>query len=558
VSPTRRAGAALAAAIALAALFAGASRRDLFERLERQLSRHQVAAPLGVRNRLRDHLQGQRALHLQPPAELFRVEPLTAAGRCPDPPMGVDPVPPGAMPSSLVAPPDWLVPGRTLVSLWMDGCRRRWLHRHRQRHGRDFEELGWVSVYEGGELRFASAVGVRVHGRTSRDRYPFSYRLYFRGTYGEPSFPAELLDPELSGGLRRVVVKRDLGIDAERRPWPLVEFTAQQVARRLGAPAPRARPVKMSLSGEAPRNFYLIEQINEELLRRELGRGDLEVVPGKVSRSEPAAAKLRAEERWIAAQPAPLTQPTAATRYDLDDLHASLLTALFVGAGDAFQDALVRDRRGGLAGGRWRLVPWDLDYAWRDLPRGLLQRFQGHDDLLPMLRDRGEGLARVPAQLLRRLLNEDPAFRAEVARRLLAALNHRLTPDYLAELHARVARAADELALEDRAFLARLADYFARRPGELLRQAELHLDAPPHHAVTVRGEDGLRFRVDGRELVERFRGWGHAATPLALAVAGDDAARFAGWYEGDRLLSSAPAYELAVAAPRAVVARARR
>lgn len=558
MSPTRRLAVALAAALGLAALFATASRSGYFAALERRLARDEVEAPLDVRNRLRDHLQRQHALHLQPPDDLDQIAPLAADGRCPDPPMGARPVAPGEMPSSRRAPGDWLLPGRTLVSIWLDRCRLKWLHRNRQSRGRRFEELGWVSVYEGGELRFASAVGVRMHGRTSRDRFPYSYRLYFRGTYGAPRFPAALVDPELAGGLRRVIVKRDLGIDEARRPWPLVEFTAQQIARRLGAHAPHARPVKMSLNGTAPRNYYLIEQLSGDFFERELGRADLEVAPGKVSHYEPSAALLRAEERWIAAQPRPLRAAVAATRFDLDSLHASLLTALFVGAGDAFQDALVRDRRGDLAGGRWLLLPWDLDYAFRDLPLrgGLPRRFQGHPDLLPMLLSPTESLPRVPAQLLRRLLREDPGFRAEVGRRLLAALNHDLTPEYLAGLSARLERASDELALDDRDFLVRMADYFERRPRELLRQAELHLGAPAHHAIEVRS-DGPRFRVDGRDPVDRLRGWASAATPLRLSLVAAEAGRFDGWYDGERLLSRDPDYELVAAAPRVVRLRAR-
>ena len=46
---------------------------------------------------------------------------------------------------------------------------------------------------------------------------------------------------------------------------------------------------------------------------------------------------------WIAAAPAPFTRAVAAEHYDLDRLTTWLVTVLFNGTGDLYQEAMLRE-----------------------------------------------------------------------------------------------------------------------------------------------------------------------------------------------------------------------
>lgn len=459
----------LAAAVALAALGALEPVRRLGERL----STRTVPAELDSRNRLRSTLRRGRALDLLPPEPLLERRPLDPDGRCPELEIGPGPLALEAIPSTRVAPPAVVSAQSPILSLYVDWCRLYWLHDHRRERGREFEEAGWVTLFVDGAPRFASAVGVRMHGGTSRKRYPYSYRLYFRPLYGEPAFPGRLLDPALASDPRVIVVKRDIGIDVDRRPWRFAEAVAFDIGRRLGARTPAALPIGLSINGLDPMPFTLEERIDEDWIRRHLGHDDFDRIRGKVERSDPEVSLRRELMDWIEASPEPFTRERAAERFDLEAVDRSVLTALFAATGDAFQDALVRDRTGAVAGGRWTTVLWDLDWSFHDYPR--LERFPRRDDLLPFLLDPTRRIIGPLHLLVVRLLAEDPAYRAELRRKLVAALEGPLDAAARAELLERFRATAERLALEDREFLDRLERFLEERPEELLAQADAHL-----------------------------------------------------------------------------------
>jgi hypothetical protein len=536
---------------AAAAVLAAAADSGFVRALERRLASDEVAVPLEVRNRALTQLRG--LLHVQLPERAFADEPRGADGRCPPPRVGPLPVPTEVMPSTWQAPGDWLVSGRTLLSLALDRCRQRWLRENRFARGRTFEELGWVSLFEDGELVFAAPVGVRMHGNTGRQRAPFNYRLYFRPAFSRPGLPARWIDHELDGELDQVVLKRDLGALPGGRPWPFVESIAYAIGRRLGAHTPGFRPVALSLNGARPLTYAVSERITPTFVRRRFGDGVFEVLPGKVRSRQPEAEPLERLKRWVRQAPPPLRAADAAKQFDIPGLLDSLVTALVVGAGDAFQDALVRDRRGGLHGGRWFFVLWDHDFGFRDGKRR--RRFSGAADLLPMLMRTRVPFDTVPALVANRLLREDPEFRARLVRRLVTAFNHEIPEESLAAIVAEHERLAAEVALADRTFFTELRQDLHRRPRELLDQAERLLDAVPFYTLEV-VSDGPRFRVDDRAPTRRFRGWSSTASPVRLEILGEDREAFAGWYAGERLFSDALALEVAAETALVLTARA--
>jgi len=393
---------------------------------------------------------------------------------CPEVRIATSAQAPASLASSSQAAP-WLasLPEATLVSLYLDPCRLARLQANRQARGRATEETGWVSVYARGRLRFASAVGVRLHGGTSRVRRLPSLRLYFRDSYGAAALPAELLAADLHGALSTVILEHELLADRRGNHWPFVHGVAYDVAALLGARVPRARPVAVVVNGARPRADLLIEHVAGSLLERRFGRDDLQWMRGT---PEPGTAEMARRESlagFIASQPAPLRSEWARRHFDLAALLDWTAAAVLCETVEPFQALSFRDPEGRLAAGKWSWVLWDLDrsfFAYSG-PRGRPSY------VLYLGSHRNDGY---PAGLLvRRLLREDPGFRRLLADRLERALDSDLTPPRIAALAARYAEADHQLGGVAPRLAPALVQFFAQRRSAVLPEIEmLRRDAP--------------------------------------------------------------------------------
>ncbi len=452
------------AIVALAALLAatpvGRQLAGVFER------RTAPARALGSA-RLRAALVRAEILAPQPPVGAADPWP---GGECPPIELG-RPLPDAAAPSTGSAPPEATRLGLPLVSLWLDPCRLARLHQRTWLHTREGEEVGWVSLFVDGRLRFASAVGVRLHGGASREYPPYSYRLHFRDEYGRAGAPPELMADGLDGVVERLVLAELDDEDRDGSPWPLPGETAFAIARRLGAETPSTQPVWLAIPGEPPRPASAIEQIGPAFLRRHYGHDEFDLVRGKRFAGDPDEAVVEAELAWIAGQPTPLSAEAAGERYDLESLLSWLVGAVFSGTGDLYQDAQVRDRTGAARGGRWFWIHWDHDMSFRTPPRQ--SRFGRFRDAFYYVVWSTRSTDRGPARaLLLRLLAEDAGFRERVRSRFARALAEELTTDFLADLVDVREREARALGFADLHFAATLREYFLIRPDQVRAQVE--------------------------------------------------------------------------------------
>ncbi|HET9767469.1 MAG TPA: CotH kinase family protein, partial [Thermoanaerobaculia bacterium] len=326
-------------------------------------------------SRLRRLLVRRGLLTLLPPAPTDAASAATTRRRadaglrtdtgCPEVRIATGAPAPASLPSSTQAAP-WLagLPEATLVSLYVDPCRLARLQGHRQARGRATEETGWVSVYAQGRLRFASAVGVRLHGGTSRVRRQPSLRLYFRDGYGAGALPAELLAADQHGALSTVILEHELLADRRGNHWPFTHGVAYDVAALLGARVPRARPVAVVVNGARPRADLLIEHVAGSLLERRFGRSDLEWMRGTPEPGTTEMARREALAGFIARQPAPLRSEWARRNFDLVELLDWTAAAVLCETVEPFQALTFRDPDGRLAEGRWSWVLWDLDRSF--------------------------------------------------------------------------------------------------------------------------------------------------------------------------------------------------
>ncbi|HLF57452.1 MAG TPA: CotH kinase family protein, partial [Thermoanaerobaculia bacterium] len=336
------------------------------------------------------------------------------------------------------------------------------------------------------------------------------------------------------------------------RTWYFLGALAYDVARRLGAETPAARPAAVSVNGERPQPYLLVERPDGDYLERHFGHRDFELVRTKWNPGEGEPAAAQRLRRFVVRAPAPLLRAVAATRFDLDALTDGFAAALYCATGEAFQSVLVRDRRGVLAGGRWSWIVWDYDSSFVD--RRGFTRFGRARDLLPYVL-RGSRLPYVNHILIHRLLDEDAGYRRELAARVVRALNHELTAEFLARRLEGYERSARELGVEDLEFLARLRAFTAERPAALYRQLETYLDVGAPRTVEVSAPvDSVR--VDGETLAGRYRGRYPAGLTVSVEVEPAARSRFAGWRIDDVELASSPLrLELEVDRPLRIEAR---
>jgi len=472
---------------------------------------------------------------------------------------------PRQMPSSLVVPGSPSAPPRPLLSVVVDeddlhdpqtGILARPFKR-----GMKWERPGYVSFYDAAsELRFASAVGVRVHGGKSRGHEHKSLRLYFRDLYGTEQFGTGLLFEAGADPIRSLVVHNDrrvLGRDPARPLWRFMNPLAFDIVRRVGGIAPRTEPVELLLNGDSVGPYVLMEHLDENGLRRLLGVERLTFGRTRLdSGSDPfRAGDRRAFEKfwdWPLTAATPLDLDEARARIDVDNLVAWFIGVLYCGTTDPFQGPLV------LAGpaeqARWRWVSWDMDHSFMDYYDRVDEAWQ--IDIFDEVLVRGLLREKRRAVLLDRLRQESPEFNALFVRAMGEALNHDLSPRFLHERVAHYARLAGELGAQDLRFVEDLERYVERRHRALREQLPLYFDSGPARRVEVTG--GRMLSIDGRAVRPPYAGWYFAGAAPRIEALPEDRAALLRWTVDGRpvsalhpaLLREARSIEAVFAGPR--------
>jgi hypothetical protein len=233
--------------------------------------------------------------------------------------------------------------------------------------GRTWERRGAMAYYDAGELRFASDVGVRVHGGGSRRNSPVqSFRLYFRGEYGAEEFGPLVIFDETADPIRRLVAHNDLRVGRMRQArrsrgrrdpayWHFTNPLAYDISARIGALAPQTKPSRFFLNGEFLGVYVLTEYVTDPpFFESHFGHTQISADPE-------AMDDLR---RWIRELGRPLTMSSVGERIDVENMTNWFLSVLFCGTGDPFQGpGQFHDAT--RASGNWFWINWDMDYSFR-------------------------------------------------------------------------------------------------------------------------------------------------------------------------------------------------
>ena len=402
---------------------------------------------------------------------------------------------PDRFPSSRVVPARELARARSVLSVYTE---RPYLNdpeigllANPTQIGRDWEHPATASYFEDGELLFASNIGLRVHGGTSRTGSPVqSFRLYFRRAYGSAQFrPGTLFDGK-GDPLSRLITHNDLRMNHDGRWWHMVNPLAFDISREVGALAPETQPAAFVLNGEPQGLYVLIEHVQEEFLESRFGHDNFE------------RADDQRRRHWMDTELprlAPFTAGDLSDWIDIESLSRWFVSIVFCATSDPFQGVIFRDMTH--ATPRWFWVNWDMDHSFMDL-YSYVQFPWRHDTFDTTLR-KGAFESRVLTQLIDR----DPEYRDYLAGLFLDALNYQLTPSFLGERYLHYRNIAQRYGLDDDRYLETLGEFLIQRPANVRRLMVQHLDLEPLARLRLDGPSGVDFRVNGHTVASDFIGW---------------------------------------------------
>jgi hypothetical protein len=335
------------------------------------------------------------------------------------------------------------------------------------------------------------------------------------------------------------VLRHDGRFDPWGRYWSWDAALSCDIARRVGCPAPYARPALLFLNGQEFGMRAALEHLSPDYFRDHYGHARFSLFDTKNSRRNNAhlvsgdGGSYRQLSEFLH-RPEPLTLVRLAERVDLDNLARWFATVLFLGTGDRLQGMLARDDST-TPPGKWLWIAWDLDQSFGKgiAPPAPSWEIDTFDDELvrrsPDLR----------AHILRRLRAEDPEFAPYFTRLFVEVLNHRLTDGFLVERLAHYRRLATEYrrGRDGEQAMEQLEDFLLRRKPVLRRQLDRHFGAGPAFRLEAAARAGRRLRIDGYVWSSPYRGWYFGSTPAELEVEPADREGFSHWLVDGRAQS---------------------
>jgi hypothetical protein len=353
-------------------------------------------------------------------------------------------------------------------------------------HGREWERPGTVAYFDDGQLKFATGVGVRIHGggsRKSSSRQGF--RLYFRREYGARQVPPGVLFGSKAQPIRHLVVHNDVR-DGRHFANPL----AYDIAQEVGAITADTSPVRFFVNGEFYGVFVLTERFDAQYFLAHWGH----------DRIDWTDEDMQSFWKW-SVEHRPLTMADVAAKADVENLARWFLATAFAATRDAYQGPgqyLDSSR----TPPRWFWVNWDMDGSFRAFD------LDSYSDLLNRVDElqRGRSHTEPRSNILTTLFAEDEAFRSLYKRLFVGAMNHHLTPAFLARRLDYYRRAGEQLGVEDVRYLREYRTFLERRPAFFRTLTESWLNTDPSQPMVLGLPADESVTIDGEAARDGFEG----------------------------------------------------
>jgi formylglycine-generating enzyme required for sulfatase activity len=435
---------------------------------------------------------------------------------------------PSALPSSSAVPRHEVASGLPVLSLTLDEADLydpvKGLIPNKRKHGPEWEREGSVSYFDGGRLMFASGVGVRIHGGSSRILAPRpGFRLYFRRRYGPREVPPGALFSEDAQPIRRLIVHDDMRPDSQGRYWHFANPLAYDIARAFGAIAPETKPVRFFLNGKYYGPFVLTERFDERYFAAHWDHDNVLL----------SQEKMNELWDWVRTT-RPLKMDNVSQHVNVDNMTRWLLAVAFCATRDAYQGPGQFLDETKKAGG-WFWVNWDMDQSFRDW------NLDSYQYLLERVAEgrRGRNPAEPRSVLLTHLLAEDPAYREYFKREVQKVLNHRVTDRFLQERYEHYLETATRLRVSNLEYLRLLRDFLERRPAFFRLTTEQWVNSAPSQPVALSAPAGIDLIVEGERVATGYRGMYFPDLAMMVDVADEDRAGWSGWRVNGRAVPGA-------------------
>jgi formylglycine-generating enzyme required for sulfatase activity len=437
---------------------------------------------------------------------------------------------PDALPSSRAVPPAEVTSGVPVLSLTLedevlhDPANGILTRQNIMKHGEEWEREGSVSYFDGGRMLFASGVGVRVHGGSSRHRSPRNgFRLYFRREYGPRELPRGVIFSPAADPVRRLVIHDDMRQDSDGTMWYFVNPLAYDIAMAMGAIAPETKPVRFFLNGEYWGPFVLTERFDERFFAAHFGYDDV-----LLSREE--MDKLF---EWVR-ETQPLTMQNVSEHVNLENLTRWFLAVAFCATRDAYQGPgqfLDQTKRSG----GWFWVNWDMDQSFRDW---------NHDSFQYLLerigeQRRGRNPSEPRAVILSELIANDAGYREYLKREVQRVLNHHVTDAFLQERYNRYLDIAGQLRVSNLDYLPRLRRFLENRRAFFRMISEQWLNTGPSQQVRLSASPGVSLLIDGERVSGGYEGLYFPDLEMVVDLADSRRSGLTGWRVNGRIVAGA-------------------
>ena len=424
---------------------------------------------------------------------------------------------PEAVPSSRAVPVSEIASGLPVLSLTLDEADlndpAKGLLPNKREHGEEWEREGSMSYFEGGKLRYASGVGVRIHGGGSRITAPRpGFRLYFRRKYGPRELPPGILFSPEAQPVRRIVVHDDVRRDG-KVDWHFANPLAYDIARAIGAIAPETKPVRFYLNGEYYGPFVVTERFDARYFAAHWGYDDILL-------SQEEMNKLW---EWVRTT-RPLTMANVSRHVNVDNVTRWFVAVAFTATRDAYQGPGQFLDRTKTSGG-WFWVNWDMDQSFRDW------NLDSYQYLLERVAEgrRGRNPAEPRSVILSELIAGDPQYRDYLKRVVQRALNHQLTQAFLMERYEHYLTAATELQIRRLDYLPRLRQFLERRRDFFRLTSEQWLNSPPSQRVVLTAPPNVQVALEGETVRNGYEGMYFPDIELTADIGDRHRQGFTGW-----------------------------
>lgn len=368
--------------------------------------------------------------------------------------------------------------------------------------GREWEHPATASYFEDGELLFASNIGLRMHGGTSRTGSAVqSFRVYFRRDYGSSRFRPGTLFEGKADPLERLIAHNDVRQNSDGTWWHLVNPLAFDIARQVGAMAPETQPAAFLLNGQPQGLYVLTEHLRDPFLESRFGHDNFELADGQ------------RRQHWMDTElprRMPFTTADLSGWIDIESLSRWFVSVVFSATTDPFQGQIFREAT--RPRGRWFWVNWDMDHSFMDF-YGYVRIKSRHDTFETTLR-KGSFESRVLTQLI----DADPAYRQYLAGLFLDALNYQLTASFLDERYEHYREIVERYGVEDDRYLDILREFLAERPDNVRQLMVRHLGLDSLVRLRLDGRPGEQLQVDGHTVPPNFIGWYLPGTEVSVRL----------------------------------------